>query len=156
MSDDARQDRIPIVRLWGCYIVPLQGHVTDEQAAHLTSALLDRLRERGGRGVVLDVSGLWMVDSHLCAVLGQIAASARLMGTEVVACGLSPDVALTLQAMGISLDGMRTALGLEQALGLLGVRAVIEDEDDEDEDLLGLGRRPGARRRGPWDPEDLE
>ncbi len=115
------QHRIPIIHLWGCVIVPLQGDITDEQMEQLGHEVLQRLRQRPVRGLVVDVSGLWLLDSHLCAALGQLAASASLMGTPGILCGLSPDVAMTLHEMGIALRGLKTALGLEHALEALGL-----------------------------------
>jgi rsbT antagonist protein RsbS len=116
--------RIPIIPLWGQLIVPLQGDITDAQAAQLCSDVLRDIQRTSARGMVVDISGLWLVDSHLCAVLARLAASARLMGTRTVLCGMGADVALTLQSMGIQLEGVETALGLEAGLALLGIRAV--------------------------------
>ena len=133
MSEDVLQaaprperetSRIPIIPLWGNLIVPLQGDITDAQAAQLCSDVLRDIQRTGARGMVVDISGLWLVDSHLCAVLARLAASARLMGTRTVLCGMGADVALTLQSMGIQLEGVETALGLEEGLVLLGVQVV--------------------------------
>ncbi|MFY1827819.1 STAS domain-containing protein [Myxococcus fulvus] len=138
--------RIPIIPLWGQLIVPLQGDITDAQAAQLCSDVLRDIQRNGAKGMVVDISGLWLVDSHLCAVLARLAGSARLMGTRTVLCGMGADVALTLQSMGIQLDGVETALGLEEGLALLGVRAVgarTEESEREEaqrlaDEMLGL------------------
>ncbi|SEK23461.1 rsbT antagonist protein RsbS [Stigmatella aurantiaca] len=114
--------RIPIIPLWGQLIVPLQGDITDAQAAQLCSDVLRTLQRTGARGLVVDISGLWLVDSHLCAVLARLSNAARLMGTHTVLSGMGADVALTLQSMGIQLEGVETALGLEEGLSLLGVQ----------------------------------
>lgn len=121
---------IPVIELWKHLLVPLQGDITDSQMDDLSNAVLERIRDRGTDGLVLDASGVWLLDSHLCAVLGRLAAAARLMGARPVLCGLSPTVVLTLQAMGIELEGVETALGLEAALELLGVSGP-RDEDEE-------------------------
>ncbi|MCP3060868.1 STAS domain-containing protein [Myxococcus sp. K38C18041901] len=138
--------RIPIIQLWGQLIVPLQGDITDAQAAQLCSDVLRDIQRTGAKGMVVDISGLWIVDSHLCAVLARLAGSAWLMGTRTVLCGMGADVALTLQSMGIQLDGVETALGLEEGLLLLGVRAVgarTEESEREEaqrlaDEMLGL------------------
>ena len=120
--DDDLEARLPIIWLWDCMLVPLQGELSDGQAARLTQDVLDGIRERGCEGLIIEVSGLWLVDSHLCASLADIARAARLMGTRTMLSGLRPEVALTLLAMDISFTGFETALNLEQALEALGIR----------------------------------
>jgi rsbT antagonist protein RsbS len=125
---------IPVIELWRHLLVPLQGDITDTQMDELSNAVLERIRDRGTDGLVLDASGVWLLDSHLCAVLGRLAAAARLMGARPVLCGLSPTVVLTLQAMDIELEGVDTALGLEAALELLGVSGPSDDDADDEGD----------------------
>lgn len=145
--------RIPIIPLWGQLIVPLQGDITDAQAAQLCSDVLRDIQRTGARGMVVDISGLWLVDSHLCAVLARLANSARLMGTRTVLSGMGADVALTLQSMGIQLEGVETALGLEEGLSLLGVEVVGGQSADAEreatqrlaEEMLGLAP-PSSRK----------
>ena len=77
------------------------------------------------RAYELQDSGLDTVDSHVCAMLANLAAAARLMGVATFVSGVSPLVALTLEQMGLSLAGVRTTLGLEEALGeLFGPRVL--------------------------------
>ncbi len=121
---------IPVIELWGRLVVSLQGDVTDSQMERLRSSVLDRIRDRGARGLVIDASGMWLVDSHLCSMLGRLVLAARLMGTQAVLCGLTPEVVITLEEMGIHLEGIDTALSLEAALERLGVRPEAEVEDD--------------------------
>jgi rsbT antagonist protein RsbS len=127
---------IPVIELWGHLVVPLQGDITDTQVDELQGNVLERIKTRGADGLVIDCSGVWLMDSHLCAVLGRLAGAARLMGTPPVLCGLSPAVVMTLQSMGIDLEGIETALGLESALEHLGLE-VKRKRDAEDEDAHG-------------------
>jgi rsbT antagonist protein RsbS len=119
MNDETQ---IPIISLWGALLVPLQGDVTDKQASRLTDDVLGALQEGGYTALVVDLSGMWLVDSHLCSVLAHLATSAQLMGAKTILAGIRPDVTLTLLAMDVSLQGPATALSLEQALEQLGVR----------------------------------
>jgi rsbT antagonist protein RsbS len=142
---------IPVIELWGRLVVCLQGDVTDSQMERLGSTVLERIREVGARGVVVDVSGMWMVDSHLCAVLGRLVASAQLMGARTMLSGLNPQVVITLEEMGIALHGVETAINLEAALEALGVSP---DEDEthvrarerRDEDDMQLAARIGSMK----------
>lgn len=113
---------IPIITLWGQLLVPLQGEVSDQQMANLSSEILSRIASsRSADGLVLDASGVWLIDSHLCAALARLANASRLMGVPTVLCGLSADIVLTLQAMGFELAGIDTCLGLDEALERLGI-----------------------------------
>jgi rsbT antagonist protein RsbS len=131
------ENSIPVIELWGRLVVPLQGDLTDSQLERLRDTVLSRIRQRGATGLAVDASGLSIVDSHLCAVLGRLGESARLMGTRTVLSGLSPAVVVTLTEMGIGLSGVDTALSLEAALELLGVRP--EEQLEAQEDIAGGG-----------------
>lgn len=127
-------NRIPIIRLWNLLLVPVQGELTDSQAEQLREEVLGEIHAAGSEGLVLDVTGLWLMDSHLCAVLTRLAQSASLMGTKTVVCGMSADIVLTIQGMGLELRGVRTMLTLEEALLDFGVRGPgTETPDDLDE-----------------------
>jgi rsbT antagonist protein RsbS len=130
---------IPIIELWGNLLVPLQGEILDSQADELETRLLLRVRDRGADGLVIDASGVWMMDSHLCATLGRLAAAARLIGARPVLCGLGPAIVLTLQAMGFDVGTVETAIGLEEALETLGVTVAREPTNGRYEDE-GAGR----------------
>jgi len=127
-------ERIPILRLWSRLLVALQGDVTDELAERLSDEVLHSIHAEGADGLVLDVTGVWTMDSHLCAVLSRLAQSARLMGTTTIITGLSSEIAQTLQAMGIELE-VRTALSVEQALEMLGVDVRLAAPESRMEDL---------------------
>ena len=116
--------RIPVIELWGRLIVSLQGDVSDTQMDQLRADVLHRVRERAPAGLVIDASGMWLVDSHLCAMLGRVVSAARLMGTPAVLAGLQPQVVVTLGEMGIGLESIETALSLEEALETLGIEVV--------------------------------
>lgn len=138
---DNEYSRIPIIKLWRLLLVPLQGELTDDLADQLTSEVLDCIYRDGSSGIVIDITGLWMVDSHLCSVLTQLSASARLLGARTIISGLKPDIALTLETMGIELHTIDTALDLEGALVTLGLRNPEElMGDDEDDDPPGPTR----------------
>ena len=135
---------IPVIELWGQLVVPLQGEIRDSQIDDLQRRVLERIRDRGAERLVIDASGVWLMDSHLCATVGKLASAARLMGVRAVLCGLGADVVMTLQSMGIELQGVDTALELESALEHLGVRVVLEGQDDdrdEDDDDLASAER---------------
>lgn len=136
--------RIPIIRLWRLLLVPVQGELTDTQAEQLRHEVLAEIHATGSDGLCLDVTGLWLMDSHLCAVLTRLAQAAALMGTRTVVCGMSADVALTIQSMGLELRGVRTALTLEEALQSFGVQPPPSEDDDIDVQSVELARETAS------------
>jgi rsbT antagonist protein RsbS len=132
---DAAYARIPIIKLWHMLLIPLQGEMTDELANQLMNEVLDRIHQLGCSGLVIDITGLWLVDSHLCSVLSQLSSAAALMGARTFISGMKPDIALTLETMGVQLQGVSTTLDLEDALELLGVNGPAVDADDPTDDL---------------------
>ena len=82
MSDN--RSTIPVLKIWDQLLVALQGDVSDRQADDLSYSVLTRIRDVDVSGLILDVTGVLTLDSHLCAVLARLAASARLMGVRSV------------------------------------------------------------------------
>jgi rsbT antagonist protein RsbS len=119
---DEAYNQIPIIKLWHLLLVPLQGEMTDDVASRLMSEVLERIYRDGSSGLVIDITGLWIIDSHLCSVLSQISDASALMGAETVICGMKPEIALTLETMGVHLDNITSSLDLEGALALLGIQ----------------------------------
>ena len=118
---------IPVIALWNNLLVPLQGDISDAQAEQLSQDVLGKIARRSHRSLVIDVSGLWLVDSHLCSVLQNLARAASLMGTPAVIAGLRPEVALALNSMGLEFGEIETALSLEHALARVGVNRPDEE-----------------------------
>jgi rsbT antagonist protein RsbS len=114
-------DRIPILRLGPVLIVSVQGDLADAIAVALRHDVGDAVSSGGVTGVVLDVSGVAIVDSYLGRVLTEIAADSSLLGASTVVAGIKPAVAITLVEMGLRLDGARTARSLETAMAMLGM-----------------------------------
>jgi rsbT antagonist protein RsbS len=115
-------NRIPIIKLWHLLLVPLQGELTDNLADQMTTEVLERIHQDGASGLVIDITALWMVDSHLCSVLSQLSMAASLMGAKTIISGMKPEIALTLETMGVQLGAIATTLTLEDALDVLGAR----------------------------------
>ena len=113
-------DRIPILRLGSVLIVSVQGDLADALAVALRHDVGTAVSSGGVTGVILDVSGVAIVDSYLGRVLTEIAADCSLLGASTVVAGIKPAVAITLVEMGLRLDGARTARSLEAAVALLG------------------------------------
>ena len=69
--------------------------------------------------MLIDLSGLDIVDSYVARVLADTAKMARLMGTDTVIVGIRPEVAATLVRMGYAMSGVRTALNVDEGIAML-------------------------------------
>ena len=112
-------ERIPILKLGDCLLVSIQVDMHDRLAMQLQDDLTSRIAATAARGVLIDISGLEMVDSFIGRMLGNIAAMSRVLDAETVVVGMRPAVAITLVELGMSLTGVRTALNVEKGMELL-------------------------------------
>ncbi|MET7656743.1 STAS domain-containing protein [Streptomyces sp. NPDC005486] len=115
----AGQAPVPVLRLGDVLLITLQGDLHDGTAEQLQQDIAEQIVRSRVTGVVIDISGVEIVDSFLGRVLAEIAASARLLAARTVVAGMRPAVAITLVELGLSLPGLRTALSTEAALELL-------------------------------------
>jgi rsbT antagonist protein RsbS len=110
---------VPVLRLGDVLLVTLQGDLYDSTAQQLQQDIGETIVSTGVTGVVIDISGVEIVDSFLGRVLAEIAANARLLAARTVVAGMRPAVAITLVELGLTLPGLRTALTAEAAMELL-------------------------------------
>jgi rsbT antagonist protein RsbS len=112
-------ERIPILRMGEFLLVTIQVDMHDQLALTLQDDLTTRITETGARGVLIDISSLDVVDSFIGRMLGSIATMSRLLDAETVVVGMQPAVAITLVELGLTLNGVRTALDVERGMALL-------------------------------------
>ena len=112
-------ERIPILKIGDCLLVSIQIDMHDRLALQLQDDLTRSIADTTARGVLIDISGLEMVDSFIGRMLGNIAAMSRILDAETVVVGMRPAVAITLVELGMSLEGVRTALNVDKGLALL-------------------------------------
>ena len=109
--------RVPILRLNArVLIVALSADISDESVMDFQADLAERVAASQALGVVIDVSALDVVDSFMARVLNDSARMLRLLGAEIVVCGIQPAVAMTLVEMGSKLVDVPTTFTLERAL----------------------------------------
>ena len=112
-------ERIPILRMGEFLLVTIQVDMHDQLALRLQDDLTQAIQAKGAKGVLIDISALEMVDSFIGRMLSNIAGMSKLLGAETVVAGMQPSVAITLVELGLSLNGVRTALSLERGMELL-------------------------------------
>ena len=112
--------QIPILRIGSTLLVSIQIELRDAVAESFQADVLTEIERRGTTGLVIDISGLDMVDTYVARILAETGRMAKLMGTNTVLVGMRPEVAATLVRMGYDMAGVRTALDLDDGLALLG------------------------------------
>lgn len=122
--------KIPILRLKDILLTSIQEDLTDNDAILFQKDLVQTVSRTGVKGVVIDITATDMIDSFLARVINETANMARLLGADVVVCGMQPCVALTLVEMGRELIGVESALNLEQ--GMEKIRALVASPSDTD------------------------
>ena len=112
-------DRIPILRMGEFLLVTIQVDMHDRLAMTLQDDLTNKIAQTGARGVLIDISSLEVVDSFIGRMLANIAAMSRILDASTVVVGMQPAVAITLVELGLTLEGVRTALNVEKGMELL-------------------------------------
>ena len=112
-------DHIPILKMGGFLLVTIQVDMHDRLALSLQDDLTQRIVQSRARGVLIDISAMEMVDSFIGRMIGNIALMARVLDAETVIVGMRPAVAITLVELGLSLQGVRTALDVDRGMDLL-------------------------------------
>ena len=112
-------ERIPILRMGPYLLVTIQVDMHDRLALALQDDLTNMISRTGARGVLIDISSLDVVDSFIGRMLANIAQMSRILDAHTVVVGMRPAVAITLVELGMSLEGVRTALNVERGMALL-------------------------------------
>jgi rsbT co-antagonist protein RsbR len=107
----------PIIPLYtGVLAVPLVGRVDSQRAQVLTEALLEAIAREQAEIVLLDITGVAVVDTNVANHLIQTARAAALLGSQVVLVGISAEVAQTLVQLGLDLGQLVTLSNLQSGL----------------------------------------
>jgi rsbT antagonist protein RsbS len=112
-------EKIPILRMGRFLLVTIQVDMHDQLAMQLQNDLTERIVTDRAHGVLIDISSLEVVDSFIGRMISNIAAMARVLDAQTVVVGMQPAVAITLVELGLSLEGVRTALNVDKGMALL-------------------------------------
>lgn len=112
-------ERIPILRMGDFLLVTIQVEMHDRLALRLQEDLAEMISRTGARGVLIDISALEIVDSFIGRILGNVAEVSHILDAETMIVGMQPAVAITLVELGISWQGVRTALNVETGMDVL-------------------------------------
>jgi rsbT antagonist protein RsbS len=110
---------VPILKQGDTLIATVVAALSDQELVALRDQLAGRIGSDRARGVIIDVTALDVVDSFATRTLRNIAYIAKLRGALTVVVGIQPDVAFAMVQLGLTLEGVPTALDLETGLAVL-------------------------------------
>jgi rsbT antagonist protein RsbS len=112
-------ERIPILKMGSLLLVTIQVDMHDRLAMTLQDDLTTRIVKDRAKGVLIDISALDLVDSFIGRMINNIAAMAKILDADTVLVGMQPAVAITLVELGLTLEGVKTALNVDRGMGML-------------------------------------
>ena len=113
---------VPILKQGDTLIASVVAALTDEDLIQLRDELAQRIGKVRAKNVVIDVTALDVLDSFATRTLRGIAYTARLRGAETVIVGIQPEVAFAMVQLGLTMEGVATALDLEEGLAMLAMK----------------------------------
>jgi anti-anti-sigma factor len=105
---------VPIAH--GILVMPLVGIIDMDRAAMLPASLLKAIEQHRAQTVIIDVTGVPLIDTQGAQTLLHAAAAARLLGAETVLVGLRPELAQTIVGLGLSLAHLVTLGDLQSGV----------------------------------------
>jgi rsbT antagonist protein RsbS len=112
-------DKIPILRMGPFLLVTIQVEMDDRVAIQLQEDLTAMIEKTHAHGVLIDISALEIVDSFIGRMISNISAMSRILDARTVLVGMQPAVAITLVELGLTLQGVMTALDVERGMAML-------------------------------------
>jgi rsbT antagonist protein RsbS len=121
---------VPILKQGRVLIASIQAALMDKDLIQLKDELADKVGRLRAEAVIIDVSVVDVVDSFATRMLREIAGATALRGARMMIVGIQPDVAFAMVQLGLTLEGIATALDLDEGLDLLGLRLELDTDRD--------------------------
>jgi rsbT antagonist protein RsbS len=134
--------RIPLQVSNQCLVASIQVDLNDAVLAQFRDDLLRELQAQQAQGVILDLSGIEVMDLSDFENIRSTISMAELMGVTAVVCGLRPGVVASLILLGAQTDELKAARDLDMAFELLGKRKAQRMEGTGDEGDLVSNHHP--------------
>ncbi|MER0237063.1 STAS domain-containing protein [Fulvimarina sp. MAC8] len=108
-----------MITVSGCVIVAIRDDLDDQDIVSLQDQLVEEVSRRSAHGVIIDISSLEIVDTFAGRMLGAMAQMADIMNARTIIVGMRPAVAMTLVELGMTLEGVETALNADKAIAMI-------------------------------------
>jgi rsbT co-antagonist protein RsbR len=107
----------PVTAIWDdVLMLPIVGIIDSKRAQDIMNEMLTRIAETHSRVIILDISGVGVVDTAVANHLIKITKATKLMGCECLISGISPAIAQTIVELGIDVGSVKTTTTLKDAL----------------------------------------
>lgn len=125
--------KIPLQVSRGCVVASIQVDLSFPVLESFQRALLEAIQRSGAAGVILDLSGVAILDRQEFEALRRTMDMAKLMGARTILAGVNAGVVSSLVDLGLSTDDIEAALDLDHAFALMESAPSSNDEDEDDE-----------------------
>ena len=136
MSQSVKNNNITMYETQGCLVVPIQEELSIEAAKNIQHKLLEQIYSKSIKGVIIDLSGVDIIDSILWEVFSKTTQMIQVIGFPTLITGLSPGVVASIIELNLEIKTVRTAMNLEAALEIL-TDSNKTDIDDTEKDEQG-------------------
>ncbi|MEN3794202.1 STAS domain-containing protein [Fulvimarina sp. MAC3] len=116
---NAGSNTTPMITVSGCVIVAIRDDLDDQDIVTLQDQLVEEVSRKSAHGVIIDISSLEIVDTFAGRMLGAMAQMAGIMNARTIIVGMRPAVAMTLVELGMTLEGVETALNADKAIAMI-------------------------------------
>jgi rsbT co-antagonist protein RsbR len=108
---------VPVIQVWdSILLLPLIGVIDSRRATQVMESLLQSIARAGARFVILDITGVPMVDTSVASYLIRAVQAAQLLGCQSILAGISPEIAQTLVGLGVDFSHILTRATLQNGL----------------------------------------
>jgi len=146
----------------GCLVVPVQGDVDDERIQSIQKKILDNVNKQNVKGVVIDLSGVRMLEPYYAGIIDKTAKMINLLGAKTIISGINPGVAISLLDSNFEFEEIFGTVrtfeeGVEKLLPVIADNEGIEKiEIEEAEESVGLEEKSETEQECDQEESDEE
>ncbi len=111
------QIAVPVIQVWeSILLLPLIGLIDSHRAVRVLESLLESITHYAAQVVILDITGVPVVDTSVAGYLVRAVQAAQLLGCQSILVGISPEIAQTLVGLDIDFSKITTRASLQSGL----------------------------------------
>ena len=108
---------VPVIQVWqDILLLPLVGAIESRRAAQVMENLLESVGRIGAQIVIIDITGVAVVDTSVASYLIRAVQATQLLGCQSILVGISPEIAQTLVGLGVDFSRIITRATLQNGL----------------------------------------